>query len=97
MENQQETTEAVKEGEPKADSGTGNKPEATGILADVRKEREELAKEREAADKSIAQLKELRSAELLGGGSQAGAIPAEKKEETPKEYKDRILRNELNG
>ena len=97
MENQQKETETTEKTEPTTDSGTGNKPEATGILAEVRKEREELVREREAANKAISELKELKAIEVLGGGSEAGSVPAEKKEETPKEYKDRILRNELNG
>ena len=89
---------ATKEGEESkstADAGEGDKPEATGILGEVSKEREELAKEREAAQKAISELRELKAIQILGGGSPAGAPPVEKKEETPAEYAARISRGEL--
>ena len=60
---------------------------------------ERARQEREAMDKTVAALKiendrseAIMAKRALGGDSEAGQ-PAEKKEETPLEYKDRIMAN----
>lgn len=70
--------------------------EGKGILAQIREERDLLTKEREAAAKQTAELRELRSVELLSGrADKASDEKEEEKEETPVEYKNRIIRGEL--
>ena len=40
-------------------------------------------------------LEKIRTTEILGGSSEAGKVPEKPKEETPKEYAQRILRGEV--
>jgi len=56
---------------------------------------DEVRKERVALEKIRDELKQLRSIEILSGKADAGVQPVPKKEETPKEYKDRVLRGEF--
>ena len=53
----------------------------------------------EAANKKKEELLEreekLEALKRLGGESEAGSEPEEEKEETPKEYADRVMRNDL--
>ena len=61
------------------------------IVDQAKAEREALKTENDRMEKNIKDLKELEANKILGGTA-GGHIPApEKKEETPKEYKDRIL------
>ena len=73
----------VKDKEPTpADSGKGDKSELV-----KQTEQANLAAER--LEKAKEELEAAEAKRRLGGGSEAGQ-PQEKKEETPKEYNDRI-------
>ncbi len=74
---------------------TGETPETKSELNQV--ERAEAAVKRmEELDHKIEEnlktLTELTTRNILGGNSEAGSAPIPPKVETPKEYKDRILR-----
>lgn len=59
----------------------------------------EAAKELRAANAEKAELlnreERLRSEQMLSGTSEAGIPPVPKKEETPQEYKDRIIKGNI--
>ena len=93
QENKEATEKAEAEAKAKAEADTakedGDKPKSTRLVDDINlasKRMEEATeasrKERVESERSYAQMK-------LGGMTEAGQ-PAEKKEETPKEYNDRI-------
>lgn len=65
------------------------------MIQEAKKAAEELKKQNEIKAKLIEREEKLlarqETLKALGGGSQAGQAPAKPKEETPKEYADRIL------
>ncbi len=79
------------------DTGEGDQPSKTPILdkADATVERMEAATkaQREENDRTEALLARQR----LGGGSEAGKEVVEKKEETPKEYHERVKKQMAEG
>ena len=56
-------------------------------IAELKKEKEEISQVKEEISK-------MRSEQLLSG-SAGGAVKEEKKEETPAEYKDRVMKGEV--
>jgi len=56
---------------------------------------EEVKAERIALEKVRDELKELKSIEILSGKADAGQTIEEKKEETPKEYAEKVMRGEI--
>ena len=62
------------------------------FLAQVRAEREAMEKVRNESQTLLAELKEIRAREILGGRTDGGIQEPEKKLETPKEYAQRMLR-----
>ena len=75
----------------------GHVPESTNIVEEARKIRDEILAAKDAL-KSENDRKEKIQAESLLASSAGGGIkePQMKRDETPKEYKDRILRGEMN-
>lgn len=57
----------------------------------VREAREKLKSENDLLEAERLRAERLRAEEILGGGSRAGA-PVEPVVETPKQYKDRVMR-----
>ena len=80
-------TEEVKE-EPKETS-------KIPAIEDAHKAASELRAENERLEKNIKELKEIKTYEALGGSSLGAPQEEVKKEETPKEYKDRVMKGEL--
>jgi len=74
--------------ENKPDEETPEKPE-------FEKKLEEMRAENERMEKNISELKQLKAIDALGGKTDAGVQPAEPKEETPKEYKDKVMKGEI--
>ena len=72
-----------KVGESK-DSGEGTQSEAD-------KEIERLNAETERLNKAIAENENAKARKKIAGTLEGGQPPVEKKEETPKEYKDRVM------
>jgi len=82
--------EKTKEEEPAADdSGEGDKSETTEIIERQNKRIKELEAEKEqrAVDDAKKQ---------LGGRAEAGATTPKPKEETPKEYAEKVMSGALN-
>lgn len=82
----------------KEDSNNGNKSEATDLIgrADQARERLEtqhqaLQSENERLERNLRELRELEARRVLGGQS-FGNQQKEEKKETPKEFKDKVLR-----
>ena len=46
-------------------------------------------------EENIARMEELTAEKMLSGQADAGSVPAAKKEETPLEYKERVMRGDL--
>lgn len=86
----EKTEDEKKEEESKStDTGEGSKPKATDVVAEARAEREKL----EAANKErkeILDREEALAAKRELGGDTEGGQQAVKKEETDKEYRQRI-------
>lgn len=68
------------------------KPKAASIIAEAYDAAEKVKSERELLEKVVAELRELKAYSVLGGTTDAGEQPVKQREETPKEYKDRIMR-----
>jgi len=47
-------------------------------------------------DELVKRAEKLAVMNSLGGKSEAGKVPEEPKEETPEEYKDRVMKGEMN-
>ena len=92
-----ETKTEDKEEQPTKDTGTGDKP-ATTPLIDIANQ---AAERMEIANKETARLQEVQAERdqriALGGRAEAGQEPVEKKEESPKEYNDRINKEMSEG
>ncbi len=69
------------------DSGEGSIAETTDLIKQQRERIEEL--ETEKKDREVADAKK-----QMAGRAEAGSVPEKPKEETDKEYKDRIMRGE---
>jgi len=84
-----EPKEPEKKPAPK-DSGEGVQPKATSLVDDANTAAERLEKANERKTELLRQEEELEARKALGGRSEAGQAPVEPKEETPKEYRERI-------
>ena len=81
--NEEQTQKDKGKEESEGDSNEGDKPSATEVLKQQSERIKEL--EQEKLDREVEDAKK-----QLGGGSEAGS-EIKPKEETPKEYGDRIL------
>ena len=96
MENENEKQEEGKTEIPKSDAGEGDKSASTPLIDGANAAAERLEKATEASREENNRTEELAHRDALGGETSAGStkIVEEKKEETPKEYKDRIMAGE---
>ena len=78
------------ENQNKEEETNQEKPE---VVSFAEKAAENLRAENERMEKNIHQLREIQAFQTLGGRSE-GRVEVEKKEETPQEYAQRILRNQ---
>lgn len=80
---------------PKEDAGAGNKPQTTPLI-DIANA---AAKRMEDANAETARLQEVQAERdqriALGGRSNAGGEAVKPKEDTPKEYVDKVMRGEI--
>ena len=88
MDEEKETKETKTEN-TEADTGEGDKPKATTLIGEANSAAERLEKANKEKSELLAREEDLEARKKLGGGSEAGK-PEEKKEETDKEYSDRI-------
>lgn len=87
--------EDVKE-KPKADSGEGSKPTTTPLIdgANVAAQRLEEANKR--MEENLARQEQLMASNALGGVTDAGQKPAEKKKLTDDEYGAALMKGDVN-
>lgn len=82
--------------EPKNDANSGVQQKPTDIIGQAREEREKFAAERERMEKVLAEIKELRAMNILGGVSDGNFNKEEKKEIDPIEYAQNALAGKFN-
>lgn len=63
-------------------------------IEETRQMLEEIKKNNQEMKENIAKLEELRAVDMLSGSANAGQS-YKKKDETPSEYKDRVMRGEF--
>ena len=86
--------EQVKQENTTKNNDAGLQPKADDLIERANKaaERVELAIKRH--EEVLGQIQEEKAKAILSGRSEAGSQPV-KKEETPKEYKDRVMKGNL--
>jgi hypothetical protein len=84
MPEQEEKKEEVKEEKPKTDD----------YVESIKSLKKELDESFEKGEKQLEEYKAMYARQQLGGQTDAGEQPKTEVTETPKEYKDRILRGE---
>ena len=90
MEIETKKTEEVKTEATTSDSNAGSKYETTPIIERAREEREKMEKATAAQKVENDRSEAIAAKRELGGTIKAGQVE-EKKEETPLEYKNRIM------
>lgn len=91
---EKQTTEEEEPKDTAGDIDEGDKPETASIVDDANSAAERLEKANTEKKKLLDREEALMAKKALGGRSEAGALLPEKKEETPQEYKDKILKGE---
>lgn len=71
--------------------GEAAKPEEDGVQSETDKRIAELNEDTERINKAIAENDNAKARKAIGGETDAGQQPEKAKEETPKEYKDRMM------
>lgn len=69
--------------------------EAPNIVDKAAKAVVELREQNKIMSENIAQAQKLAALQMVSGQSEAGTAPPEPKQETPQEYAQRILNNDL--
>ena len=75
----------------------GDKSESFNILERARQEREGLAKENERLERNLRELREIETSRLLGSSAGGRVEPQPPKQETDKEYSQRIKQELAQG
>ena len=88
--NNEETEPQEKPEDAVGDNDKGNKPKTPKVIEDANSAAERMEAANEKREELIGREEELAANRHLAGESEAGQ-PSEKKEETDKEYKDRIM------
>ncbi len=65
--------------------------EKVSFIKEIRVEREALEKVRDENKAIVEQLREIKAIETISGTADAGQAPEPPKEETAKEYKDKVM------
>lgn len=101
MDEEKETKgEGAKEDAPKESEGTnensnnGKTSEKPSMVDEAEKAAGLMKIENDRKEELLKREEELQAKKILGGKSEAGSVE-EKKEETPKEYKDKVMANDL--
>ena len=82
------------EDKPAEDTGDGDKSKTISELDRADSIVERQKRENDRREEILTREENLAARKAIGGESEAGK-PSEKKEETPKEYKDRIMSGKL--
>ena len=81
--------------EEKQEEQPEEKAAPTNILDEARKERKMLEEQLDRREKLVEREEAIAATNTLGGTSDAGQAPEPKKEMTPEEYKDSIMKGEI--
>ena len=81
----------VGEGDTEGDSGDGNKPKVPEAVRLANEAAERMEEANRVREEIITREEDLAAHNQLGGSSEAGKEPVKAKEETNKEYKDRVM------
>ena len=92
---EEKTTKEEKTEDTTDDTDKGDKSETTTLVDDANAAAERLEKANERKAELLRQEEELAAKKALGGKSEAGQAPVEKKEETPAEYRDRVMAGDI--
>jgi len=87
---EKETTEEKKPETPTSDADEGSKPEAVTLVDQANSAAERLEEANKRKAELLRQEEELMAKKTLGGMSEAGQAPV-KKEETAKEYMNKVM------
>jgi len=95
-EKQEKEEENVTEQATDENTNVGVQQEEPDITKRAREEREKLTTQNERLEKNLKELRELEARRTLGGNTEAGNTPQEKKEDSPIDYSKKLLTGELN-
>ena len=87
-----EETQTQTQTESAENTNAGSKPTPIDIVGEARTVREELGKTLEETKKIVEELRILRANEILGGTTNSTIPQQQAKEESAKEYAERMLR-----
>jgi hypothetical protein len=73
----------------------GNQPKEVSPIEQANIAVKRMEEENARLERNIAELSNLRAAELIGGRTNAGKQDETQKEETPREYMKRVMSNQL--
>ena len=93
--NEQKTTEENSTTNAGANSIGGHNIKETSIIDRTNAAAKRLEDANKKKEELISREERLHVENKLGGSAEAGIIPAKPKIETPQEYKDRVMRNDL--
>ena len=85
-----ESKKETQKPESAEDTGEGDKYETTPVIERAREEREKLELATKAQKEENDRTEQIMAKKALGGTTEAGTQSEKPKEETPKEYRDRI-------
>lgn len=95
MDEQTKETKEKEVKQPAKDTDEGSKYETTPVIERAREERERMEKATEAQRIENDRTEAIMAKQALGGTAEAGQPAEEKKEETPEEYRERVMRGEV--
>ena len=97
MDEKKEETKTEGTDETKDDSGDGAKAKTIETLDRADEIAERQKRENDRREELISRDEQLEARKAVGGETEAGKATAEKKEESPKEYNDRIEKEMSEG
>jgi hypothetical protein len=80
--------------EPKSEEPSPKKKEGD-VLSEAQNTRDDLKKQLDRREELIKREEQLIAQQVLRGKADAGSLPEKPKEETPQEYKDRVMRGDI--
>ena len=95
MVNEEKKAEKVIEKSTTTDSGTGDKPTAPSIVEQAKSAAERMEAANEKREALLAREEELEARRTLGGQSTGAAQVEKPKEDTPKEYAEKVMKGEV--
>lgn len=95
MDNEEKTTEEVKKENATETKDDGDKPKKSSLIDDANLTAERLEAANAERKALLNREEELIAKRRLGGIAEAGIEAEKPKEETPKEYKDKVMRGEI--